>query len=294
MKLKTKFYLICIFLCEFFSINAENIFEKADSLYNIKNYQFAAIEYERIYFENFENDSVKYNACLKKAETLMLMNDFSKARICIDRVSLAQLPDKFKPIFAYQSAFYAFLNDNINEAESKIYIAKHIASKDTSLLLYIYFLESNIKSHVGKYNESKESILQLIEIKHFKQNTSDSLKSIVNNYFKKKNTPNIKSEKIARAWSTFLPGSGQLYAGAFWNGVFSGGLQFSSLAGAAYLFYKQYYITGFSMGLGLFQAFYFGGIRNASRLVIKNNQKKQIIFNQKINNLTTYILNYPN
>lgn len=263
----------------------------ADSLFLSKRYQLAALEYERIFFEA-KSDTIKYLACLKKTDCYISVEDYIKAKQTIDRISIAHLPNNLKNLFLFKSALCSYLNSQYNEAELKLFLAKKCVFTDSTEYYKILYLEVINKACLYKFEESKKILKELIGFKKIDCAKKDSLYKIIDLFYSNNNLPKYYDEKTARKWSTFLPGSGQMYDGSTFEGFLNSGLQISALTLAILMFYNEYYITGFTLGLGFFQAFYYGGIRQASKLAIKNSKKKQIIFIQKTNYLAKSILYY--
>ena len=105
--------------------------------------------------------------------------------------------------------------------------------------------------------------------------------------------PHLKSEKKARALSTFLPGSGIMYSGHYLEGSLNVLLQLGSLAFGVEVFLNKYYFTAWFMGGGMFASFYNGGVRRSEVLVNQYNQRKIGLYNEQIKKeLINYFSNY--
>jgi hypothetical protein len=114
-------------------------------------------------------------------------------------------------------------------------------------------------------------------VEKFKQTFVTNLKAI----------PKYKSEKKAGKLSSFLPGTGQIYAGYFAEGVVSVLFQLAGLSFGVYSFFIKNYITSVLIGYSFFQKFYLGGVQRAEFLVRKRNYLVKRKFNDKAKN---YIL----
>ncbi len=94
-----------------------------------------------------------------------------------------------------------------------------------------------------------------------------------NLYFDQVHKPKMKDPRRAMILSMIIPGSGQIYAGYAWSGLFNLGIHLATLGGAVLGFTQGYYVTAWLGGLGLFQRFYQGGVKRAEELCeIKNRQ----------------------
>jgi TM2 domain-containing membrane protein YozV len=94
--------------------------------------------------------------------------------------------------------------------------------------------------------------------------------------------PPFKKVERAKLLSTIVPGLGQVYAGYPFQGLSSLLLQSASLGFGVYSVVNEYYLSGFFTGAGLFQAFYFGGIRHTEFLAEKRNVFLKNRYNQKL------------
>lgn len=80
-----------------------------------------------------------------------------------------------------------------------------------------------------------------------------------------------KSEKNAIALSTFLPGTGQWYAGSFTHGAINASLILGLLGWGTYNVINTYYATGLFTGYFVAYTFYSGGLSYTQKLVLKHN-----------------------
>jgi hypothetical protein len=114
---------------------------------------------------------------------------------------------------------------------------------------------------------------------------------IVNELYKKKNLPHIKSIKSAENWSRFIPGAGQIYAEKTGEGITNFLLNASILALSAQQALSGFYITGYLAGLGMFNKTYHGGIKRSGILASRINKEQIVIFNRKISEIIRSSLN---
>lgn len=275
MKWTNVFCLICISLCATHSTNGRdatgNIMSRADSLFAIGSYFEASIEYERaIYLSESSRERVLAN--LGKAEALKQTGEFKKAYDDLQRSLMFQGDDSLRMEVMYQVAFCAYMSGMIAEANAMIMRIRH--SFDGQLHSKMYLLESLVKVEMQQWEELREHLSHWLE--KFSANNMQK-NDVLDQYDAlledNKNRKNLSPER-ARLWSTFLPGAGQLYAGepgwAFLN-VFS---QLAGLASFGLLAYNGFYIASVVAGLGPFQAFYFGGIKQAYELTERNSKSR--------------------
>ena len=268
-----RFFSICTFLCVLFSIEAAaQDLSLADSLTRTKQYSAALLAYERAYFELTEpsdtSQSAAYlrqaqNVCLlKKGYCLKEMGDFEEARKNTTRFDLQNLPDTIHAALRNEMVVCSFLagvyEDALGQVQQLRFFIKdstlHAAADLWEILALMQlkrYLEA--KANFGKYNAKKHLGLNAEQVFAFAKN------------------PRFRDAKKAKIMATFLPGAGMMYAGKPKEGVLSLLLQATALGFAGVSIYNGYYLSGFFTGFGLFQAFYFGGIKRTELLVEKRN-----------------------
>ena len=82
--------------------------------------------------------------------------------------------------------------------------------------------------------------------------------------------------------STYLPGTGQLYAGYFWEGAANLSFQLIGLATIGVGIWTKYYISGTLLGVTIYQRFYTGGTKRAGYLAEKRNYLEMAEYRNKI------------
>jgi tetratricopeptide (TPR) repeat protein len=276
MKWINAFYLICISLCVSFSPDRayaqkdSNVFlEKGRDLFRLGNYFEAGIEFERAYF--FATDSrIRLEANLERAQALKQTGEYLKARNDLQRtLHLRQFPELHFQLM-YELAFCEYMLGNYSNAAGSLVQLKHFYPHE-------YFSDEILTLHAlaGVMSEdfplAQEKTLELIIHKGHETNVADSLVKRTMILFCECAAPVLKSEKTAARWSTFVPGAGHFYAGYPGKGLLNAGSQLVSLGLAAYMGWNNLYVSGFVVGLGMFQSFYFGGIRQAAFLAGQRN-----------------------
>ena len=269
------FYWICIFLCANYSLtnvtsaSELTIFEDADKLLEEGKYFEAAVSFERIYFTSEDSQS-KIIANLKRTEALKQLGEYSKARNDLQRsVHVNTYADLHQEVL-YQMAFCDYMDGNYVSSRVFLLQIEHYypvlrESNEVERLLAL------VNVMLGQWEQASLHTLSLIEKSLSSQLLKDSLSEETDNLFCSCNWPVEKSEKKAGMLSTFLPGTGHVYAGYPGKGILNAGSQLLSLSFAGVMMWQGLYITGFTVGLGLFQSFYFGGIRQANFLTHQSN-----------------------
>ncbi len=275
--------MICIFRFAGFSATDADItflFKKADSLYLAKQYQLAGIGYDEIAYLSGEN-VIKTKALLRKADCYLERKEFGKAEQVLSRVFYADLNDSLQYLARYKTTLASYLNGNFGEAESQVIQAK-LLIEDTSLVYQLYPLYVLILNESIKYDEAKKVLLAYVN-----HSIADSarrkivIEEIEFQYMGSK-IPKLKNPERAKQLSTFLPGSGQLYAGYFWEGALSVSLQLAGLGFTGLCIWNKYYFTGAFVGFSIFQKFYGGGMNRAEFLTNKRNYLKTRAFNDEV------------
>lgn len=276
------FCSICIFLCATFSGNCQESpahwIEKADESYSYGQFNDAAIAYERAIYLGFSGNKTGILK-LKKADCYKQLKNFQKALRELETIFLPSMPDSIQNTVIYQKALCHYLNHNSQEAESWI---QQLPSEFRSSEIRV--LEILIYADLLQWEKARDQTIFLIG--KFNSGTSrDSLMMVCKQIFNHKHQPKIKREKTAAMLSTFFPGAGQVYTGNVGRGVLAFSFTAGSIGIAALEVMNGFYITGYVVGLGFFQKFYFGGIEQSRRLAIERNSRKVEKYNASIKKL---------
>ncbi len=234
-----------------------------------RKYFEAAVSFERIYFTS-EDTQTKIIANLKRAEALKQMGAFTKARNDLQRSVHVNIHADLHQKVLYEMAFCDYMAGNFTSSLAFLSQIEHYYPVfRESIEVERLFALTNVM--LGNWEKSREHTVVLIEKSLSSQMIKDSLVTETANLFCNCKWPIEKSEKRAGMLSTFLPGSGQVYAGYPGKGILNAGSQLLALSFAGVMMWQGLYITGFTVGLGLFQSFYFGGIRQANFLTHQSN-----------------------
>lgn len=285
MKLLIILCSICIFHCEGFSSNKQQqLFFKADSLFQKKEYQLAGIEYDRIAYLAPTNE-LRVISLIKKADCYLLRNNFLVAETCLLRIAYYDINDSLQYAARMATATAAYLNSNFDLAESQIIQIKNFVS-DTSLYTKSLPLYALILNESNRWEEAQQTLLQYINSNQLISATQKStLINEVNTFYTKKNIPKLKSVEKAKNLSTLLPGTGQLYLGYVGEGIANVSFQLIGLGFTGLCIWQKYYVTGALVGFSFFQKFYAGGITRTVFLANKRNYKVKRKFNDEAKNI---------
>lgn len=275
MKLTSASFWICIYLCAGFipELQAlssdESELERADSLYKAGNFFEAGIAYERVYYFSVDAET-RIKANLARARSLKQEGRFLAARNDLQRSAhLRSYPDYHLEVL-YQIAFCDYMAGNYNAALSMLKQLRHYYPdrSETEDVMLLYSLASIM---FEDWKMAKETTQHLIKVKSLDTALSDSLDKQILFRFSEEAFPVLKSEKKASTLAAVIPGSGHIYAGYPAKGLINISSQLLSLGLAGLMAWNQLYISGFVTGLGMFQSFYFGGIRQAVFLTHQRN-----------------------
>jgi tetratricopeptide (TPR) repeat protein len=279
-----RLFLICTFLFGLFLTKSEGQnFQKADSLSGLRQYALAALEYERIIFENTEfSDStvslisiqnIKNEALIRKVFCQKALGNFWEASQTTKRFDFNNLTDSVQFRFRSENILCCYLSKQFEETYSQIQQTKYLI-KDAKITNDIDFLAILSLTELGRYREAKELYRQYVANYKLEDNSAQ--------VFSFADNPKFRKVQKAKALATFMPGTGMIYAGNIREGITSLTLQLIALGYGIYGFSEGYYLSGFLTGFGLFQAFYFGGIRRTEMLVEKKNKSLKQRYSKQV------------
>jgi len=270
--LKTRSFLICIFLCVILSTNrivATDHFSNALRIFSGKQYFAASIEFERAIF--YESDNGRIAQCkYYKSLCYKELDEKNKALEELGEINLFGITDSLFLLIKYQQALCNYLN---NDPAKSIWNLGEIRFKfpDSAKTTEIIPLNIICLNELRKWDEAIKLWNFLIDNSGLTDSVRTEFKSKVGKLYSKKNVPKYHSPKKAENLSRFIPGSGQMYSGAVFEGTFNFLMNASILTFAFYEFYYQYYFTGYLVGLGTFNKTYHGGMHRANLLAEEKN-----------------------
>ncbi len=275
MKWISVFCLTCTFLCATHLTDAEanekGLMQKADSLFDKGLYFEASIAYERVfYFSDMPVERVRAN--LGKTEALKQIGDFSKARNDLRRSLVFRGDDSLRLEVMYQMAFCAYMDRASGDAYISLMQLRQSFGQVRQQRLYL--LEGLVLADLERWEALRKHLKTwLVDFETdslMVQQTIQAYDEILAEGL----LHAYRDAENARLWSTFVPGAGQLYAGEPGWGALNAFSQLASLAGFGLLAYNGFYVASGVIGLGAFQAFYFGGIKQAGELTSDNTKSR--------------------
>jgi pentatricopeptide repeat protein len=217
-------------------------------------------EYKRMAFFTDNLDSVNLYR-FKIAECYRKMGDFEKAEMLYDKILLEGISDK--------------------KLENCIILSSTICSINRGRLDYAHLVLDDLK----KKSVVSDSVYFLSGITYLKERkwdkaqtqfqkiTSYTLKDKANRMLEKTSNQKFKSPKLALLLSTFIPGSGQIYA----SKPVKGFIAFTLNVSLGYLIYKAVRedrnIDAALIGYFGLQRFYFGNMTQAEKYANEHNRE---------------------
>ncbi|MEQ8240611.1 MAG: hypothetical protein RIA69_15435 [Cyclobacteriaceae bacterium] len=252
-----QFWLICTCLCASYSIKGQS-YRSADTLFSKGSYAQASILYEKAYFFNEEVKS-RETFLLKKAECKKRLGLYEDAYQTLSRIPIKK--DSVSQVVSAEKILMAYLENDAPKVENELlkYKLRFGApiSNNLKIIQFLNYVQLEKLEDARSYLTANQNLLS----------DTNQLTQIVPENLK------FKSEKKARNLSMFFPGVGQMYAGYWFKGLVSGGVQAGLITFTAWSFYTGYFFTGTLSGAALFQNFYVGGIRYSGQLAERKNQE---------------------
>ncbi|MFW6222373.1 MAG: hypothetical protein ACOC3T_02045 [Bacteroidota bacterium] len=274
--LKKEFYFIFIFHCALSLTSSVWAEGKADSLFRAGEFYEAAIEYERTIYHS--RDYKKINqARYAKALCYKNLHEYPRAYQELQRINFAGLHDSIHFKYRYQSALLAYLSGEFSTAES-IFQQLEAFTKDTTLLENTWLVRTLNYNELYEYEKARLSGVRFIEL--HEENGMQTALGKWDSIYGEENLPRLKKQKIANVLQ-MVPGLGQIYAGAWGEGIFNFMLNATFLGFGVYQVFEGYYLTGYFSAVIPLNKFYFGGHKRTSFLVEKTNYERIRAFNSE-------------
>ena len=249
---------------------------KADSLFGIGHYYEAGNYYQKAAW--YSSGKNKITLLLKKVDCLKQEGKFAEAEQLISRNS-TDLSDSLLHDLLKQGALCAYLAGDCPKAESYL-VTLGYRLLDKKLMEDTGILYALVLNEEGRWSEAKEKLLAQINYgAPFDSVAQRRWVAAVEDLYAEKNYPHLKNPRKARILSHFIPGAGQMYAGKFWEGAGSLGLNLVILGAAAAGVYYHYYFSSLVLGNFFFGKFYLGNIERAEFLVNQRNYLLKKKFN---------------
>lgn len=280
----------------------------ADSLYHAGHFYEAAIAYEKAIFEN--NDIQRINELLiQKSYCYKQNGNHRKAIQSLERVKTWNIGDIAYKKLKYELSLNSYLAKEYKQADAHIkQLYFHLKGKDlqTDTLSSrrnvpagskismidnhsggnkLMLLDGLINNELRNWDIAHERFKAYIEELKINEELKEKYLTVLDSLYQKSNLPVWKSPEKAFKWSTYIPGSGQIYAGYPGEGIANILFHLVSFGFAAEEIYFKNYLTGYFGGFALLQKFYFGGRERARYLAERNNDKTKREFNDKVKRL---------
>jgi len=264
-------------------INDTSYFSVALKIYSEGRYFEASIGFERAIFN--ENDSSRIDLYrYYKSLCYKRIADYDNALKELERIKIETKPDSLYLIFRYEQLLCSYLNQDLNQAMSLIDgIYKRF--RDTISVLELLPLNILCLNACREWDNARTLWYYYIDNSVASDSAKNCFNQEVSRLYEMKNLPKFYSAGRAGNLSTFLPGSGQIYSGAVLEGSFNLIINMALLYYAVNQLTGKYYLTGYFIGLKLFNKFYSGGIRRAESLANNKNEEELRIFNIKNSSL---------
>ncbi|MCO4805573.1 MAG: hypothetical protein KC456_03175 [Flavobacteriales bacterium] len=273
-------FMICIFHFAGYSGSENNTFQLADSLKDEGAFEWAALEYERICFEAFDN-VVKTEALNKKSDCLLGMNNPKAAQKNLLRINYFGISDSLVYESRFRTAYSSYLSEDFEQAASQLFLVDQFLPErfqQKAAILYAITL-----NELRKWDQAKAKLEFWVEHSDLDSIGRDSALMNIDAVYNADNYPKFRDPERASTWSTFIPGSGQLYSGHFWDAAFSVAMMVTGLGLAAVgIFVIQYYVAGVILGYGVFQRFYMAGVKRAEYLANRKNYRTKRDYNTEL------------
>ena len=282
MRLISVFCLICIFLCatplteRLFAEGSGKWLERADSLYGEGLWFEASIAYERVYYLS-DDAQQRVLANLRKAEAMKQSGEFSRAAGDLQRSLVFTADDSLRAEVLYQLALCFYLDGDYSASRSFIMQLRH-GRGNSSGRQEVFLLEGLVMSAQSQWNEIAGHLDYWLLESGAPGMVRDSIVQYYKVNFLLGQPDSIPDPGRAKLFSTFIPGTGQVYAGAPGWGVLNAASQLASLGAFGLMALNGYYIAAVIAGLGPFQAFYFGGIRQAGEIAEQKRNSRLVSF----------------
>lgn len=238
------------------------------------NYQVAENVLNRVLF--FDNGNNHLQLFTLLGECTYQIGDYQTARNYYDLAATNVLSDSLRAEYAFMKVLCDLHSGNYEEARVELYSLEEFLNTDQSRNYYL--LSGIISYHLEEYDDARQNFLLCCE---------DYQKDQLLDYFDKvKKTERRYRPGIARIMSILIPGSGQIYAGDYKNGINSF-LLISGLAFTGALLAQNISIIDSAIiVLPWFQRYYQGGFERAYKLTQqKQHEEKQKILISILNQL---------
>jgi tetratricopeptide (TPR) repeat protein len=273
-----KYATICMFLCVTFitkSLANDSIVNfyqtRVDSFYQNGNFEKAIVDCERILFRSVENKT-RIKTLFLKAECFKQLGNFNDANLTLVSISTVGLDSATTCEIYYNEALNSYMSGMYDEAASQL-TQIDIFTNNKEFSENHIFLKILVLGELAKWDSA---MVVINKTKYLSTSQKNDLQLIY------KNKPHLFNAKRLDWYSRFIPGSGQVITGHFFEGAASFLFCASALTFGGYEVYTHYYFTGYFLGAGFLNGFYYGGLRRLKIMVEFENAKRKEGINSKV------------
>lgn len=236
-------------------------------------YRAASVQAERIYIDA-DNHHERAEAVLARSHALKHLREYEDAIENLRRASMPNVSDELEYLILHERVLLYYLNGDWSDSLTELERLHHFVD-NRDWRLQSEYLGILALAEQQRWDEAKNRTEEYFDKLGIEEDLTEVFEA---------DRPDLKNPETAALWSTFLPGTGQMYSGHHLEGIGSAILQLASLGWGVYNVIQGFYATALITGGGLFQAFYFGGIERAESLSEQSNVQNTASYNRHITN----------
>lgn len=265
--------------------NSQNYHAQADTLMATKQYEQAALLYEKAFFFA-TNYHQKGKALYGKIQAQKNTRQYSAIWKRLLTISDENFVKNTTDSLYFEGALAALL---ANEPYQALLFIEAVAPNinDSVFFIKTKWLHLLILNELRQWEAAAEQLQKLEQYLPTTDNNEQALYS---------NQPHLLDAYKARQWARFVPGAGQMYAHAIGEGMVALMLQLGAVGWIVFEMSQTAFITAYFGGVPLFQKFYTGSIRRSAELVRRYNTTQSNAYNrhlqQKLNKIVNDQLNH--
>jgi tetratricopeptide (TPR) repeat protein len=278
--LRIPYFSIFIFLCAILSTNrivAADPYPNALKIFSEGDFFVASIEFERAIF--YETDNNKIIQCkYYKALCYKSLGETKRALDVLNEINIVRSPDSLFYLIRYEQAYCNFLNNN---ASQSLWNIEDIRARIPDSLKIYNIIPLNILclNSLRKWDDAVRLWKYYIDNSSLVDSSRMAVNDEIKRLYNKRNIPKYRSPRKAEILSRFIPGSGQIYAGKFFEGSLNFMMNAGLLGFSLYEFYTKFYFTGYMVGLTSLNKIYHSGMHRANVLATETNKIAMNKFN---------------
>jgi len=229
------------------------------------------VAYERVVYQA-QDPTVRNRALLGKSRAFKAQNRYADAQRTVERANAFAGPDSLRYLLKYEAALTAYLAGDYQAARNHAQQVRFLMAA-TPYRWQVFHLELLALHAERRWEEAKALLSEFSEESGLGLDAEELYGEL----------PKLKKQDTAEWLHLFLPGTGQWYAGYFWQGATSATINLTAIGFALFHFWQGYYLLGAFTGAALFYAFYSGGYRHTGTLVQQRNAIMTEEYNTVVN-----------